>query len=259
MDCQACGKQIEADSRFCRLCGVSQQRPVAIVEEAPSSVGGSESDPSELQPFWIMGGLLLLGFLVVLVFSQGERSPVAVTPTTNVADTLAVAENLIANDSTDLSANLSVQEPTSVELPPEPWTYSTSEDKVRGATSYFASTTSTNSIELDAPYDGGSTLRMTVRQSPAYGADVILRLSSGQLLCRAYDGCYATVRFDQETAERVELVESSDNSSDTVFVAEARPFIAKLKKAKRAIVELEIYEAGRPQFDFDVSGLQWKH
>jgi hypothetical protein len=78
-------------------------------------------------------------------------------------------------------------------------------------------------------------------------------------LCRAYDGCHATVRFDGEPAERVELVEPSDNSSDTVFVSEARPFIAKLKKAKKVIVELEIYEAGRPQFEFDVAGLKWNH
>lgn len=256
MNCHACGKPIEADSLFCRLCGARQERPVAAAEPAPVGQGG-EGETSDFQPLWIIGGLLLVGLLLILAFNVGgPRSPAGSPgPTTNIPDNLAAIEDLAAVD----SLNLADGESAPPAPPAEAWTYSTTEDKVRGATSYFASTTSTNSIELDAPYDGGSTLRMTVRQSPAHGADVILLLSSGQLLCRAYDGCHAMVRFDQKPAERVELVEASDNSSDTVFVSDATPFIAKLKKAKRIIVELEIYEAGRPQFEFDVAGLKWNH
>jgi hypothetical protein len=258
MHCHACGKPIEADSLFCRLCGTRQPRaPVAPVESA--SPGGTTQDtPPGPRPLWIIGGLTVLACIIALglaTTTRGDRPP----RSTDVVSNLSADDALADIDALAPSANIQAAEEAPAPAPPEPWTYSTTEDKVRGATSYFASTTSTNSVELDAPYDGGSTLRMTVRKSPAHGADVILLLSSGQLLCRAYDGCYATVRFDGDPAERVELVEASDNSSDTVFVSEASPFIAKLRKAKRVIVELEIYEAGRPQFEFDIAGLKWNH
>jgi hypothetical protein len=260
MECQACGKQIEPDSNYCRVCGAAQQ----AVDVAPESLPAPDArtaEPSEYRPLWILGGLLLVAVIAILAFSQGTSPPLPDRPpsATDIVDNLTGVDAMAAGDLSDVSKNIADADAAVPTPPAETWTYTTGEDKVRGATSYFATTTSTNSVELDAPYDGGSTLRMTVRQSSAQGADVILVLSSGQLLCRAYDGCYATVRFDQKPAERIELVEASDNSSDTVFVSETPAFIAKLKKARKVIVELEIYEAGRPQFEFDVAGLKWEH
>lgn len=257
MHCHACGKPIEADSLYCRLCGARQPHAPATCIEGESPGGTSQDSSPGLQPLWIIGGLTLLACVVALglaMTTRGDRPP---PPSTATVSNLT-ADDAFA-DALAPSANIQAAEEAPAPAPAESWTYSTSEDKVRGATSYFASTASTNSIELDSPYDGGSTLRMTVRQSPAHGADVLLVLSSGQLLCRAYDGCYATVRFDDKPAERVELTEPSDNSSDTVFVSNASLFIAKLKKAEKVIVELEIYEAGRPQFEFDSAGLKWSH
>ena len=139
------------------------------------------------------------------------------------------------------------------------WTYSSDEDKVRGGTSYFASVSSTNTVAQSPPYDSDTRLRILVRESPANGSDVLIVLSSGQLMCPSYEGCHGTVRFDDGLPQRVSFSGSADNSSDTIFVDGAKSFIAKLKKAKRAIVEIEIYQAGRPQFEFDVHDLKWDH
>jgi hypothetical protein len=142
---------------------------------------------------------------------------------------------------------------------PSTWSYSQDEDKVRGGTTYYASTTSTNSISQSFPYDSHTTMDLTVRKSPAHGTDVILTVSSGQMMCPSYEGCSGTVRFDNGPAQRVSFNGPADNSSDTVFVVGAKQFIAKLKKAKKVTIEKTLYEAGNPQFEFDVHGLKWDH
>jgi hypothetical protein len=139
------------------------------------------------------------------------------------------------------------------------WSYPTDEDKVRGATTYYARTTSTNQIYQSSPYGGGTTMTMTVRKHPAWGTDVILRISEGQMMCPSYEGCAGMVRFDNGPAQRVSFSGPEDNSSETVFVDGARSFIAKLKKAKKVTIEKTLYQAGAPQFEFDFSGLKWDH
>jgi hypothetical protein len=42
-------------------------------------------------------------------------------------------------------------------------------------------------------------------------------------------------------------------------VVGAKQFIAKLKRSKKVTIEKTLYEAGSPQFEFDVRGLKWKH
>lgn len=78
-------------------------------------------------------------------------------------------------------------------------------------------------------------------------------------MCPSYQGCSGTVRFDNGPAQRVRFNGPADNSSDTIFVVGAKSFVAKLKKAKRLVVEKTLYQAGEPQFEFDVSGLKWEH
>lgn len=139
------------------------------------------------------------------------------------------------------------------------WSYSSKEDKVRAATTYYASTTSTNSIHQNFPYDPETTMDLVVRKSPSSGTDVIFTVSSGQLMCPSYEGCRGTVRFDNGAPQRVRFLGPEDNSSDTIFVSGAKEFVARLKRSKHLVLEKTMYEAGAPQFEFDVSGLDWEH
>lgn len=213
-------------------------------------------------------GAVLLG--VAAIVGTGHLIETAGTPAQQLTPAEAEQERLkleaLDPDGMDAEAD-NAMDASLVEVdaryghqpPSSPWTYRSTEDKVRGGTSYFATTTSTNSVNLDFPYNGGSTVDLTVRKSPAWGLDVIFTLSSGQLLCRTSRGCYATVRFDEGAAQRFNLNEPSDHSSDTLFISADHSFLAKLRKAKRLVVELEIYQAGRPQFVFNVAALQWSH
>jgi zinc-ribbon domain len=246
MYCSQCGKGIEQDSKFCRFCGAAQLAEPVVEAEAAS--GG----PADISPGKILtGGVAAVLLIVVLVALLQSPKPAAPQAALNLVD--------VATDNAEDMTAVADVTPASTPTPESSWSYSSDEDKVRGGTSYFARATSTNEVQLAAPYDGGSSLGMTVRKSPAYGTDVMLVLSSGQLMCPSYEGCYGTVRFDSGPAERVALSGAADNSSDTVFIDGAADFIAKLKKAHKVIVELEIYQGGRPQFEFDVKGLNWAH
>jgi hypothetical protein len=170
-------------------------------------------------------------------------------------------DSVTAQDGKPASGEINAADDTneSAEDESSPWSYSQDEDKVRGGTTYYASTTSTNSIDQDFPYDSHTTMSMTVRKSPAYGTDVILTISSGQMMCPSYEGCSGTVRFDSGPPEHVSFNGPEDNDNETVFVVGSKQFIAKLKKAKKVTVEKTLYQAGNPQFEFDVHGLQWNH
>lgn len=251
MHCRHCGQQIEADSKFCRFCGGDQSPPQPQTPSPPLAPAlGASAPTSSIAPRVFAVGAVLLIILIALGSRNNSSTP-SKTASEIAADNTAT---YLENQAKILEAQANAPPVP----PPSSWSYSTDEDNVRGATTYFARNTSKNTIDQGFPY-GHASLGMMVRKSPAYGTDVIFTLSSGQLLCRSYDGCYATVRFDEGKPRRISLSESSDNSSDTVFVNGAKTFIASLRGAKRAIVELEIYQQGRPQFEFDVSGLEWKH
>ena len=196
--------------------------------------------------------ILAIFFVIVLIGSNSNQNSSAVTN--------ARGSNAEESPSaTDTNATSSVADQGTSDATTSHWSYSEDEDKVRGGTTYYASTTSTNSIAQDPPYDSDTTMRLTVRKSPAHGTDVILTISSGQMMCPSFEGCSGTVRVDNGPAQHIRFNGPADDSSDTVFVVGAKPFIAKLKSAKKLTIEKTLYQAGNPQFEFDVQGLKWGH
>ena len=258
MFCAQCGLGIDDDSRFCRHCGASQtQGQVATVGK--TGVGQQESLPPDARSggpnsaTWILGGVMVAGLLLAVVIDGNGAS----STTDNLSATEASFVDGVATShpsTADPAATASSPPP-----PTENWSYSTDEDRVRGANTYYARTTSTNSIHQNAPYDDATTMTITVRRSPGFGRDVLLTVSSGQLMCPSYEGCSGTVRFDRGPAQRISFNGAADNSSDTIFVGNAASFIARLKKARKLVIEKTMYEAGNPQFEFDVAGLHWGH
>jgi hypothetical protein len=266
MYCDQCGRQIDDDSKFCRHCGAQQMigktdavqpgrnRRIGPVDSAPVIEAKAKPKARKGCLFWgILGGFLML----VIIISIGKPAP----PTAFTTDVANVAMNadMIADriDNSASAVDAGAEKPA--DAPDGPWSYSTTEDKVRGSTTYFAHTTSTNTIHQNPPYDADTTMTMAVRKSRSDGINVVLTISSGQMMCPSYEGCSGTVSFDGGPAQRVRFSGTADNSSDTVFVDGAKSFIAKLKKSKRVVIEKTLYEAGAPQFEFDVHGLKWDH
>ncbi len=147
--------------------------------------------------------------------------------------------------------------------PAEPvsaWTYDEKKDEMRGKTRYLASLTSTNEIQLDFPYNGGSSMQLVLRDDPEYGKDVMLMISKGQLPCYTYDGCSFKVKFDDGPVRDISAAGAESGSSEVLFVQGAggrKRLMEGLRSAKRMIVEVTVYDAGRQQFVFEPAGLNW--
>ena len=242
MHCAGCGAELPAGAAFCPSCGrkATASPPPKPAPAQPKS-GKSKNTNSCLIVIGIIVALFVLGAIVSPSSNTGGST-----------NTVSASEAAMDMNAT-ASAAAGGGEATA------PWAYTQDQDKVRGTTTYYATATSTNSIHQEFPYESETTMTMTVRKSSAYGTDVILTVSSGQMMCPSYEGCSGTVRFDNGPAERISFNGPEDNSSETVFVSGAKSFIAKLKRAKKVTIEKTLYQAGNPQFEFDVSGLKWEH
>jgi hypothetical protein len=147
-----------------------------------------------------------------------------------------------------------VAAPSEIRSVGQQWTYSVNEEQMTGGMRKTASVSSTNTVEFGFPYAGSQNGHLTLRTDPRYGKDVIFRIEQGQILCTSYDGCTVQVRFDDEKPTSFSASAAADHSSETVFIDDYARFLAKMRKAKRVRLSLNIYQNGRPVFDFDVSG-----
>lgn len=139
------------------------------------------------------------------------------------------------------------------------WEYSTSTDEMRGTKSQHATTLSTNSIDFEFPYNGGSHLGLTLRKNNE-GQDIIVAIDKGQFICGIQD-CEAAFKFDDGSVQQITMVGTDDHKSDVLFVAydktEAK-IIQEIKKSKKMIIELPFYQEGKRQFIFNVENLEWE-
>lgn len=169
------------------------------------------------------------------------------------SDTLAdltIADSLIGDDASSDSQ---------VDNNLKTWEYSTDTDEMNDSKSRFASLMSDNTVDFDFPYQGGSSLRLTVRYMKKYGTDVYIKISSGQFICNEYQGTNCVrVRFDNGTPIKFTTNEPSDGSADLLFINNAKKFINLAKKAKTIRIEAPFYQEGNRVFTFTVDKpLEW--
>lgn len=136
------------------------------------------------------------------------------------------------------------------------WNYSSQVDKMGRGTTEFASLDSVNQVSFDFPYNGGSTASLVIRNSPKYGKDVLLEIDKGQFLCDTED-CHVNVRVDNGPAARVDGDESSDGSSNVIFLPYST-LVRDLLRAKVLRVEPNFYQEGSRVFEFHPHGLDMK-
>lgn len=139
----------------------------------------------------------------------------------------------------------------------ENWTYDETKDEMRGDSTYLATNTSTNTVELEFPYNGGTNLNIVLRKDAEHGNDVIFVVNKGQLFC-TYNDCYISVKFDDGPVEKFTTAEAEAGSSEVLFLANnPSGFVKKLKSAQSVMVEVQFFNHGKEQFKFDVSDLNW--
>lgn len=139
------------------------------------------------------------------------------------------------------------------------WDQRSSTDKMTGKSNFYASLQSTNSLSLGFPYGGQNFGTLMVRKRATDGTTVMFTVGKGQILCSSYNGCPINVRFDDGPMVKFSGTEPADNSSDTVFINNEKRFIAMASKAKRILVQVNMFQNGAPILEFNtLKPLEWK-
>lgn len=178
---------------------------------------------------------------------------------------LAAATSKSKEEGTDNGATTSTTtqaEPEAEAPAPEPekvenWAYETDEDKMTGKSVYYARVLSTNTVEFDFPYGGGSQFKLLLRNKEGVNK-VLLSVSKGQFM-GSYGGKKVRIRFDEDEPFLVSFNEPSDASSDVIFLKPEAKIIEGIKKAKKMLIQAEFYQEGNVIMEFDVEGLKWEH
>lgn len=136
------------------------------------------------------------------------------------------------------------------------WRYDTTKDKVSSKEGKSAMLESTNSFDLEFPYQGGTTGTLIVRKHPRHGKDVIINISKGQLLCGIRE-CQVSVKFDDKPPITVTATPPADHSNESLFLSGFERLVKGMKESKTTIVELTFYRQGAKTFMFSTEGLKW--
>lgn len=216
--CKECGSPVSDKAESCPACGFKQPKPTSRVT-------------------WLFL-IAVICFAVMWVVESGKESTQPISKSQNTSE--HSSENV---DMKELSEN---------------WLYKTSKDDMRNLVTKFASTVSTNSVDFDFPYNGGSSLILTLRKK-GDEIDVIVSVTKGQILC-SVRGCEVAFKFDDKPVKSITMSEPDNHSSDTLFVQYDKTeleIISQLKNSKKLIIEVPFYREGRKQFTFDVTNLEW--
>jgi len=138
------------------------------------------------------------------------------------------------------------------------WGYETDTDKMTSKLSYVAAINSSNQLQFDAPYNGGSTATVRIENKTGDN-NIMLSIDKGQFICDVSDGCAIRVRFDSDPAITFHASEPTDYSSTDLFIDPEPKFIAHAKTAKKMIIEAQFYQEGMRDMEFNVAGLKWEH
>lgn len=220
--CKECGGPVSDKAESCPQCGAKQKKKTSM--------------------------LAWFGLILLVLAGIGMCSEKSIENKSTVESSVSTTSK---NQQTEtISAATPEQEKN--------WRYETSKDEMRGIESKFATTVSTNTVDFDFPYNGGSKLLLTLRKRGAE-VDVMVAVSKGQILC-GIQNCEVAFKFGNSEVQSVTMSEPDNHSSDLLFISYDKTeskIINQLKSSKKLVIEVPFYQEGKKQFTFDVSGLEW--
>ncbi len=191
----------------------------------------------------------LLLFAAAALFSCNSESGKSTT------DSTAADANKVAAKPAD--STQAAKKPDAAAANNGAWSYSTDTDKMTSKLDYFAEIEAKDVLNFSAPYDGGSTASLIIRNK-AKQNDVMLKVSKGQFNAGT-EGESIKIRFDNDQPVTYTATEPSDGSTDALFIGHESTLIKKLKTAQKIIIEAEFYEDGLKTMEFAVKDLKWDH
>lgn len=152
--------------------------------------------------------------------------------------------------------NITEQEPQEEEEEEEIWTYEYQVDEMTGDTIKFAGSVSTNQLDFEFPYNGGSDMILIIREVEGQ-TEVAFKIKPGQFV-GSYSGEKLRIKFDDDDVSFYEYVDAANGVSDIIFLAKSKRFIKRLLATKKLMVEAPFFDAGRQIAHFDTEGLEWE-
>lgn len=227
--CKECGANVSTKAESCPHCG-------ARLKAKPMGCGG-------------LLAVVVLGFIIVGAFGSildGSSSSGSSSSRSGEDGRSNSGEKSPSPSQSDKS-NRSFETDEDDKL----WSYSVSNDSMSGKVEKSASLTSSNSLHLDFPYNGQNYGRLTVRNHPQYGLDVIVSVTKGQILCEVYT-CHLKIRFDDGSLEKFTMAPAADHSSTVVFAKYPNWAIKHLRNARNILIQLPMYQSGNQVLRFEV-------
>jgi len=140
----------------------------------------------------------------------------------------------------------------------DPWSYESETDKMTGQSKHFATLFSDNSIDLPFPYSGANRGTLLIRQKAKGSNEVMFMIQKGQMMCRSYRPCTVSIRFDSKQPLKFEGTGNSSSDPTVTFIQSANTFVQEAKKAKKILVQVDLYQAGLQIFEFSPpTPLEW--
>lgn len=205
--------------------------------------------------------LIVIGAIFALLFVIGLFMPdiEETDADKQKADTEITKDDDVANEEKENEAKIEeeIEITEEVEEIKSTWKYQDIADEMDGTTNYVGLNTSTNQIEFEFPYDGGSTLDVIVRNIDGKN-DVAIRVSKGQFMSSYQGEDYVRLKFDDGQPIKYPFNSAENGSSEIIFLHRSADVINKLKTAKKLMVELPFYDTGRKIFYFDCAGFNWE-
>lgn len=135
------------------------------------------------------------------------------------------------------------------------WNYSNSKDEMRGLDYNFAINSSLDTKDLGFPYQD-SKLDIILRNFDNKN-EVLIKVV-GIFSCIDRE-CVAEAKFDDEPIKKYTFSISNDSRSNVIFIDNSKDFISKIKKSKKLILEVPIFQHGDVQYRFDTSNIKWNY
>ncbi len=135
---------------------------------------------------------------------------------------------------------------------PGRWTYENT-----GRTVYKASINSTNLIQFEYPYTGGSTATLSIREKDG-STQAYIDVSNGQFN-RSFQNGTARIRFDGKSPVTYSLLAAANGRANIIFFDEVRQLINQIKASKSMSVDVRFDGQPARLIEFRTANLRWNH
>jgi len=225
--CHECGKDVSTTAKACPNCGASVKKPLL-----QKNIGCLGIVVSLIILLWIVSKFSAPSF-------DSYKEKAINTPTST----------LIPSDKQTLASN---KKPVKVATQ---WEYSETKDEMSGEVTKYATKESLNTVHFEFPYQGAQHGTIMILDNKR----VLFYVEKGQVICHGgteYGTCLVRVKFDDGKEKYVNARISGDDSTTISFTEPE--FLSNLKKSKKLMIQVEVYQNSYPIFTFDVGGLVQK-